>query len=70
MIREDVQSSMICTLGYEPETSTLEIEFNSGAVWQYYDIPEYVFYEMKDSGSVGKFFNANIRGQYPESQVG
>lgn len=70
MQRESVQSSMITSLGYEPDTSTLEIEFSStGEVWQYYDVPENVYQEML-SGSIGKYFHANIKGQYTESQVG
>ena len=70
MNRENVQSSMIASFGYEADNSTLEVEFNSGAVWQYYDVPESVYYDMKNSDSLGKFFHANIKGQYPESQVG
>ncbi len=70
MNRESVQSSMILSLGYEADTSTLEVEFNSGAIWQYYDVPESVYYDMINSGSLGKYFHANIKGQYTESQVG
>lgn len=70
MNRESVQSSMIASLGYEADTSTLEVEFNSGAIWQYYDVPESVYYDMINSGSLGKYFHANIKGQYTESQVG
>jgi len=70
MHREFVQSSMIISFGYEANTSTLEIEFNSRAVWQYYDVPENVYYDMRNSDSFGKFFHANIKGQYAESQVG
>jgi len=70
MERENVHSSMIASFGYESDTSTLEIEFKSGVVWQYYDVPENVYYDMKNSGSLGKYFHANIKGQYGESQVG
>ena len=70
MNRDGVQSSMIASLGYEADISTLEVEFNSGAVWQYYDVPESIYYDMMNSGSLGKFFHANIRGQYREEQVG
>lgn len=69
MNRESVQSSMIASLGYDANTSTLEVEFNSGAVWQYYEVPESVYYDMMN-GSIGKYFHANIKGQYTESQVG
>lgn len=70
MNRESVQSSMIASLGYDENTSILEVEFNSGAVWQYYDVPESVYYDMMNSGSIGKYFHANIRGQYHDAQVG
>ena len=70
MQRESVQSSNIASLGYDSDTSTLEVEFHSGAVWQYHDVPENVYYDMKNSESLGKFFNANIKRQYAESQVG
>lgn len=70
MNRESVQSSMIASLGYEADTSILEVEFNSRVVWQYYDVPESVYYDMMNSGSIGKFFHSNIKGQYREAQVG
>ena len=70
MRRESVKSSLIASLGFESETSTLEVEFTSGAVWQYYDVPESVYYDMIGSESVGRYFHANIKRQYPESQVG
>ncbi|MCX6250320.1 MAG: KTSC domain-containing protein [Bacteroidetes bacterium] len=70
MERQNVESSLATSVGYEPATSTLEIEFKSnGAVWQYYDVPESVYNEMMN-GSIGKYFLANIKGQYVESQVG
>lgn len=70
MERDYVESTMIRSYGFDSSTSTLEVEFNNGAIWQYYDVSESLYYEMKSSSSCGKFFNANIRGQYSESQVG
>lgn len=70
MNRDSVNSSMIASIGYETSSSTLEIEFNSGTVWQYFDVPENVYYDMTNSGSLGNFFNTNIKGQYSESRVG
>lgn len=65
-----MESSLATSVGYDPSTSTLEIEFKSGgAIWQYYDVPESVYYEMM-STSIGKYFHANIKGNYTESQVG
>jgi len=70
MERDYVQSSMITSYGYDATVAILEIEFIKGAVWQYADVPESVFYEMQACDSCGKFFHANIKGRYPESQVG
>ena len=70
MKRESVLSSMIASLGYEADTSTLEVEFNSGAVWQYYDVPESIYHDLMNSDSLGKFFHSSIKRQYREAQVG
>ncbi len=61
---------MIDSIGFDPNTSTLEIEFKNCAVWQYYDFPESTYYEFIGSDSVGKFFLHNIKGHYSENQVG
>jgi len=68
MERTYVDSSMIISIGYED--SILEIEFKSnGQVWQYFEVPEYVYHEMISSDSQGKYFHRNIKGQYAEARV-
>lgn len=70
MNREYVESSMITSIGYDSNTSTLEIEFKStGTIWQYYDFPENLWYEFKAS-SLGRFWHANIKDHYRENRVG
>ena len=59
---------MAISVGYDPVNSILEIEFRTGEVWQYHNLPEDVYFEMI-SGSVGKYFQAHIKGQYPEFRV-
>lgn len=68
MERYHVDSSMAVTVGYDPVNSILEMEFRSGEIWRYHDVPENVYLEMI-SGSIGKYFQAHIKGQYPESRV-
>ena len=70
MDRRSISSSMIRSIGYDTNSSTLEIEFNSGAVWQYYDFPESNWYEFDSAESQGKYFHASIKGQSSETQVG
>ncbi|HRE76443.1 MAG TPA: KTSC domain-containing protein [Flavobacterium sp.] len=71
MEREYVESTLMASYGYDETTSILEVEFKkNGAVWQYFDVPESVYWEMKSAGSVGKFFLSSIKGNYTELQVG
>ncbi|MBU2492663.1 MAG: KTSC domain-containing protein [Bacteroidetes bacterium] len=71
MERQYVDSSMIATVGYDSNIAILEVEFkNGGAVWQYYDVPENIYYELMSASSVGKYFYGNIKGQYSENRVG
>ena len=56
MERQYVESSMITSIGYDEDNSILEIEFNSGVVWQYPDFPEYMWNEFQSSESKGKYF--------------
>lgn len=70
MERKYIESSMIRSIGFDSASSTLEIEFNSGAIWQYYDFPESQWHEFENTDSQGKFFHSNIKNQYSESQVG
>ena len=38
MQREPVNSKAVASIGYDPQTHTLEIEFQRGRVYQYFDI--------------------------------
>lgn len=71
MEREYVESSMIESIGYDFSSAIIEIEFKSNRqVWQYFDVPEYIWYEFESTDSKGKYFHANIRGHYSENRVG
>lgn len=71
MDRKYVDSSMITSIGYDSQQAVLEIEFKSNSqIWQYLDVPEYLWYEMESATSVGKFFHSNIKGAFAENRVG
>lgn len=53
MEREMVSSSTIVSIGYDTATETLEVEFKSGGVYQYYNVPETIHVEFTQSGSKG-----------------
>jgi len=68
MERLHVVSSMAVTVGYDAADKILEIEFRTGEVWQYHNVPKDVHLELI-SGSIGKYFQSSIKGQYPESRI-
>jgi hypothetical protein len=65
MERTAVSSSNLASVGYDADTLTLEVEFLNGTVYQYYDVPEGVFEELLNAGSVGSYFSHNVRNNYP-----
>jgi KTSC domain len=67
--REFVTSSNIRSVGYDSKSETLEIEFNNGTVYQYYNVPSPVFDELMMAPSVGKFFNSQIKNSFPYARV-
>jgi hypothetical protein len=57
------------TVGYDTVTLTLEIEFDDGNVYQYFDVPEAIHTELISAPSQGKFFNSQIKGSYRYAKV-
>lgn len=64
-----VESSNIEAVGYEEESATLQVEFKNGGMYQYFDVPERVFEELRDADSVGKYLAFSIKGTYRYSKV-
>ena len=64
MIRQSLASSDLASVGYDKETKILEIEFNSGGVYQYFEVPEYIYEGLLYASSHGKYFNQNIKENY------
>jgi hypothetical protein len=62
--RQPVESSTIASVGYDPTTLTLEVEFLSGNVYQYFDVPVPVFEEFMSAPSKGEYLHNNIKGAY------
>jgi hypothetical protein len=60
-----VKSDAFSHIGYSTINKVLDLKFESGSVYRYYNIPILVWDELYYSTSMGKFFNDNIRGQYP-----
>lgn len=64
MDRVQVVSSNIFSIGFDEESSTLEVEFHGGAVYQYFDVPLAVFEGLLGADSKGQYFAKHIKGYY------
>jgi len=69
MDRTPVRSSNIRSVGYAPETKTLEVEFHSGGVYQYSGVPVTTYQGFIRAASKGSYFHDHIKGRYPDRQV-
>ena len=69
MEKRHVASSNIRAIGYDPHTQTLEIEFWSGGVYQYYGVPGQIHNEIMQASSKGSFLHVYIKNSYPFSRV-
>lgn len=64
MERVPVSSSQVTSIGYDAASSTLEVEFANGSIYQYFDVPQSIYDEVMSSPSIGKALNAFIRQNY------
>jgi hypothetical protein len=69
MERIQVASSHLRAVGFDPQMETLEVEFVSGGIYQYYGVPRPVYDELMGAASKGRFFNAYIRNGYPHTRL-
>ena len=70
MNRSPVASSNVSSIGYDTVTETLEVEFLSGRVYQYYGVPDHLHEQIMQASSKGQFLNYYIKNSYPYSRVG
>ncbi|MDF2380895.1 KTSC domain-containing protein [Nostoc ellipsosporum NOK] len=62
-------STVIASTRYDPAGKVLEIRFQSGAVYRYYDVPQEVYNEMKKAMSKGYFLNTRIKNNYSYEKI-
>ncbi len=70
MQRDPVASTNVASIGYDEPSQTLEVEFNHGGIYQYYNVNQTIYDEFLRAGSKGQFLNAHIKNAFPYSRVG
>ena len=69
MRREPVKSSVVRAIGYDARNRVLEVEFHSGRVYEYFDVPRRVFDTLRTTDSVGKYFNEVVKVNHRGARV-
>jgi len=60
----DAGSASLRRFRYDAASQILAVEFNYGGTYQYFDVPEHVFEQLKGSSSKGQFLAQTIKGAY------
>ena len=67
--RMPVQSSDLASVGYDERRRLLEIEFCSGGIYRYSDVPREIFDGLLAAESKGRFFATRIRPRFNYERV-
>jgi hypothetical protein len=63
-----VHSSLLTVVAYSAP-ATLDLTFQTGAVYRYFGVPRLVFDELIAAESKGAYFNRTIRNRFPYRRV-
>jgi hypothetical protein len=69
MHRQGITSSSLASVGYDLRQAVLEVEFRSGAVYRYYEVPKRLFQDLLAAPSKGAFLNQRIRDRFRYARV-
>jgi hypothetical protein len=59
-----VNSSVAYAIGYDADSQILQVEFQSGEVYQYFDVEAETWEDFHSADSIGEFFNQEIKNNY------
>lgn len=63
-----IESSLLSSIRYSID-ATLELEFRSGAIYRYFDVPQTVLEGLIAAESKGAYFNRNVRSRFPYQRL-
>ena len=61
MERQPVKSTNVKSIGYNAEEKTLEVEFQSGGIYQYAGVQPEMYADLLKAESVGRFVSQVVR---------
>jgi len=67
--RIEVVSSNLKSVGYDPVSAVLEIEFHGGSIYHYSHVPEEIYNGLMSADSHGEYFSAYIKHVYQYEKI-
>lgn len=61
MNRIPVSSSNLASVGYDPNTQILEVQFLHGGIYQYSNVPSSIYSSLMAASSHGSYFDLHIK---------
>ncbi|MGV2826860.1 lysine--tRNA ligase [Myxosarcina sp. GI1(2024)] len=58
------QSEAIKSFDYDENNQILKIVFANGSVYKYLDVPQSIYQELKQTSSIGQYFNSQIKNKF------
>ena len=62
-------SSVVAAIRYDATISTLRVIYVSGSVYDYKQVPEKIYKEMRTASSKGEFLNKRIKPNYEFEKI-
>lgn len=56
-----VKSSNLASVGYDQAAKILEVEFNTGGIYQYHNVPENIHSGLMSASSHGSYFDTFVK---------
>ena len=69
MDRIQLPSRSLAWAQYHPRRRWLDIEFRTGKLYRYFNVPLRCYQQLLASESKGRYFNANIRNSFPYQEL-
>lgn len=69
MIRSNVTSNMLRTIGYDAGKRTLEVEFHNGRRYVYSGVDSHTHFKFVNADSVGDFFHKNVKNKFKHQEL-
>ncbi|EWC59717.1 hypothetical protein UO65_5022 [Actinokineospora spheciospongiae] len=69
MHRTQPDSAVIASIAFDAMTDTLEVEFHTGRVHRYLDVPKHVYWRFASAADSGSFFDEEVKDRFEEQRV-